>query len=527
MNENLVETILPFRLLDFRQRPDLARGGDRAEGIDARPFYGMEFLLIRSHKEDGQNESEEALVASSGEIAVATITEPNLGRIEVSAIPLRRSIPGWLAKTNNRVFHAVNGQVQFKQTRGYLSQSCGFPALKDRVIIVVDASNLTFEAHNDVWKGDREHIRNTIVGERYQAMVTAAIKESQVLKNLQFEVVGEELAETASWQRNDLFQKFVDSDRNLAGLRLDRFSQVDIPVKKKRSGDKIRFEGKISPTFLKFGTTDQVRGLDVPLDRSRAVVAQTDAENGYLQRPNNKGEVLVDRRIRERFCMRTHLHDGQLMIHVEPIKGAVKIGDKFKFRVGLSDRSMRRPAQANLILNITEREQITITSAKTPAKYLSKNGLRDKTPQMLDRLPKFKLLTKDGRKIGDQKTERWIDGFNEEDGGIVQETGKDGLLFKINYDNVYHLNYRLQQRGEVARDIVTHKYILGMRILMLGFERAYRSRKKQRNGKGTEIAKFADEFRIMAARGAGSTVLALAENLPKIAASITLPENVE
>jgi len=39
LNENLVETILPFRLLDFRQKPDPKRTGDRAEG----EFQGRSF----------------------------------------------------------------------------------------------------------------------------------------------------------------------------------------------------------------------------------------------------------------------------------------------------------------------------------------------------------------------------------------------------------------------------------------------------------------------------------------------------
>jgi len=101
---------------------------------------------------------------------------PGLGEVSISAIHLKRELPGWLKpnSTNNRVFHAVNGQIQFEQSRGYLSQSCGFPALKDRVVLVVDASGLTFAAHNEIWKGDREHIRETIDGERYKEMVTRA-----------------------------------------------------------------------------------------------------------------------------------------------------------------------------------------------------------------------------------------------------------------------------------------------------------------------------------------------------------------
>src|SRR5262249_46658058 len=154
-----------------------------------------------------------------------------LGRIAISAIKLKRQLPGWLRSpvSNNRVFHAVNGQVQFKQTRGYLAQTCGFPALKDRVVIIVDASNLTFEAHNDGWKGDREHVRDTIVGEHYKEVVTAAIKESVALQKLQHEVAREELQQAAKTERNELFQKLVNADRNLAALLTHHDPVVMLP----------------------------------------------------------------------------------------------------------------------------------------------------------------------------------------------------------------------------------------------------------------------------------------------------------
>src|SRR5262249_22598526 len=134
LNENLVETILPFRILDFRWTPDKKRGGDRAEGMDARRFYGLEFLLLRSHKDEDQQEAEEEDASAEGEkIHVGNQQDPDLGEISVSAIPLKSvdKQPEWLRSSNNRVFHSVNGQVQFKQTKGYLSQSCKLPALKD------------------------------------------------------------------------------------------------------------------------------------------------------------------------------------------------------------------------------------------------------------------------------------------------------------------------------------------------------------------------------------------------------------
>lgn len=131
-------------------------------------------------------------------------------------------------------------------------------------------------------------------------------------------------------------------------------------------------------------------------------------------------------------------------------------------------------------------------------------------------LPGHRLLTKDGRSIGDQSTDSWPENFTESDGGYAHDLGAGQIMCYINYDNVYHLKYWMQQKGDVAKDAVTEKYILGMRILMLGYEHSIKTL-QDRVGDG--IREYLDDFRKMAAKAAASTVLALAENLPKIVSS--------
>ena len=160
LNENLVSTILPFRLMDYRVTPQ--RTGRRAQGVDERPVNGMEFLLLRKDGDEELNNDDETQAFDPGtKRDLGNVKHPDLGFVSVQAIVLGRDLPGWLKapRNNSRVFHAVNGQVQFKQNRAYLSQSCRYPGLKDRIVVVVDASNLSESAHNDVWKGDRENIR--------------------------------------------------------------------------------------------------------------------------------------------------------------------------------------------------------------------------------------------------------------------------------------------------------------------------------------------------------------------------------
>jgi hypothetical protein len=535
LNENLVETILPFRLLDFRQKPDPKRSGERAEGIDPRPFYGMEFLLLRSHKEgdstEGEEDIEDSEVAADSRISVGNVDDPELGTVSISAIALKRKLPDWLRNSNNRVFHALNGQVQFKQTRGYLTD-CGFPALKDRVVVVIDASNLSFAAHNDVWKGDREHIRNTIIGERYREVVTATIRESAALKDLQMKVAREEMERAAKTERNDLFQKLVDKDPTLANLLTGQDPTIRLPASGGTNGNddgKGEFEGKYSPTFLRLEEKVREKGIELPINRTRPVSGRTDVENGYLNRPDNPGRLTVPEAIAGRFALRTHLNNGRLTVYFDPLEAKVEVGDSFTFRIGLQDPAMALPVDDELVIRIAD-EEVPASKPKVknpPAKTKSgKGGDRKGNGEdgLTHGLPKYGLLTRDGRNIGTQESERWPEGFTDQDGGVVRDLGDEQVLYLINYDNVYHLKYKMQSRGDIARDVMTEKYVLGMRILMLGYEHALRVLK---GTSGNGIGEYSDDFRRMAARGAASTVLALAENLPKIVDSSSVSQDVE
>ncbi|MGH8529408.1 MAG: hypothetical protein ACRETN_06130 [Nevskiales bacterium] len=535
LNENLVETILPFRLLDFRQKPDSKRGGDRAEGIDPRPFYGMEFLLLRSHKEGRPDEPEsedDDEVAADERISVGKVEDPELGEISINAIALKRRIPSWLESTNNRVFHTLNGQVQFKQTRGYLTD-CGFPALKDRVVVIIDASNLTFGAHNDVWKGDREHIRNTIVGERYRELVTLTIKESIGLKKLQAKVAREEMERTTKEERNDLFQKLVDKDPTLANLLTGIDPVIRLPAgggvngKDQGTGN---IESRYSPTYIQFEGKAAHKGIEIPINRTRPVGARTDAENGYLNRPDNPGRVILPGEISSRFAVRQHLNDGRLMIFFDPVESNLRVGQQFTFNVGLQDTAMPEAVEDSLTIRIAEEETPPEPKPKGPKREdkTKGGGGADRkghgTNAPTHGLPKCILLTKDGRNVGEQQTERWPEGFTDQDGGTVADLGDGQVIYKVNYDNSYHLKYKMQTRGDLAKDVVTEKYILGMRILMLGYEHALRATQEA----GVQgINDLVDHIRRMAARGAASTVLALAENLPKIVDSSSISQDSE
>ena len=247
------------------------------------------------------------------------IDDPELGRIEITAIPLRSEadgkdpLPGWLKpqRSNFRVFHAVNGQVQFKQTRGYLS-NWGYSGIKDRVVIVVDASRLTEGTNFNLWKGDRENIIQNATGERYLEAVSGIIGQSPSLNDWKQKVAQEDLRRIATTDTNDLFQKLVDSDRELITLLDQRDPTLKLP---KIEPQEETFVGKYDPTFLNINHKLDSESLEIPLNKPRAFVATTDAVNDFFIRADNQGRLLFsDHRISECFTVKHILHNGRLTV---------------------------------------------------------------------------------------------------------------------------------------------------------------------------------------------------------------------
>ena len=509
LNENLVSTVLPFRLMDYRYRPDTRRGGRRAMGVDERPLNGMEFLLLRR---DGDDISEDREYEPGSEQFIGTIEHPELGHISVRAIVLGRELPGWLRSPRNtsRVFHAVNGQVQFKQNRAYLSQTCRFPGLKDRIVVIVDASDLSESAHNDVWKGDRENIRRTAVGQLYMEEVTSLVRSSEYLKQLQQRLAREETERLTQESQVELFQNLVDSDPSIAQL-LPGGSLVTLPGYIGRDdGQPDEWQGKYSPTFLDLiGRSVRQDGAEIAIKGQRRLAFRTDAVNDYLTRPENRGRVFTSG-LDGKFSYTSSLRDGRLTINFTTQSDKVVIDDTLSFSVYLLDDAMPEPVTENVVLKVVE---VRTPTPPGPPPH-NPNGEEEDEETIEGRaLPPSVWLTKDGRIIGDDNTEVWPGDFTDQDGGDVRELG-DLSVYRINYDNAHFRRFLDSERNDLNKKVITEQYRIAMLILMMGLDYAY-SQMEQSDVK-SELEEHIDEIRRLSAQGAATVVMSIAKTLPAI-----------
>lgn len=537
LNENLVETILPFRIFDLRWKPDSKRTGPRAFGVDERSFYGMEWLLLHTHSSTAdvaaESEDEEALdeedgpVDAEGEVSISGIQHPELGEIRIRGVLLKKGpLPKWLKppKHINRIFHSVHGQVQNKQTRGALSDY-GFPALKDRLVMFVDASDLTFEAHNGVWKADREHINQNYWGQLYLEEIRRAIKESVPLRELQQQIAKEELDSSISEQSVELFQKLVDSDKNLAALLAGTPPRLTLQYagpEGKKQGNSSVFEGRYSPTFVRFDRGIRVRVVEIPINVNYPISATTDAVNQYFDRVDCPGQLTVSSEAAARFSVHRTLKNGKLTVFLKPLEKEVNVGDEVPLTIGLRDDSNAHSDVSDSCRLKIVGARIKLSNPRPPKPETIIPGPIDpetKKKQQPDpslAMPPFQFLTQDGREIALQ----WPDGVDQNSGGYVEELGNKRVKFYINYDNAYHIAEKKRHKTEVARKVITEKYKWGMLVNMLSLERAHSALSSDVQDLFKENI---DEMRRLGADSAAATVLTLAEILPKIldASSVT------
>ena len=509
LNENLVSTVLPFRLMDFRAKPDKRRGGRRALGIDERTTNGMDFQLRRvdDPEDDETNQF-------SGEIIhVGDVTHPELGHVLIHAVPLPKNLPGWLKarRNNSRVYHSVNGQVQYKQTRGFLSQKCRLPGLKDRIVVLVDASEMTEAAHNDVWKGDRETIRQTQIGRLYESQVQDAIRHSEPLRKLQEKIATEETSLLAKQAGSKLFNSIVATDRHIAQLLPDG-EIVHLPgLPPSDTGGSDAYSGQYSPSFVKLvGRSLRERGIDVPLDGFRRVRFETDASNDWLTRPDNRGKVFLADEAQKVFSLGAALNDGSLSVKFEPPNAPA--GVAITTQLILKDDSMPEPITASIRLRVVSQRQ----NPRGGRRRRKKGRGQDDKPGAgkAKGLPRTTWLTKDGRTIGEQVTEKWPDDFTDQDGGLVKTLTEDTNVYKINYDNAHFRHFLIAEQDQQSKKLIVEQYRLSMLIVMMGFEYAYSNTKDANEKAGLEDK--LDSFRKIAAQGAATVIMSIARTLPSM-----------
>ena len=454
--QNMVSTTIPLRLMDYRY-PRENRGG-RGSFVDERTALGLEAELTRKRTPNNADNDE----ARPGEkITISTIVDSVIGTVAVEAVLLDER-PECLKATRDRVFHHVNGQVQYKQKRGYLSQSIKLPGLMDNVAIIVDASNLSENAHHKIWSANRENIMNTTEADRYKEIVETALRESPALKEWEQKKAAEKVKKAASKAQNDTFQRLLERVPEIKDLLL--LGDV-LTTRSDRPKPKPPYEGLSTPTYLELNQRSRAQEpIELEVGERREISFRTDAANDYLTRADSPGRAYVAQLQSKNLPVRLshYLRDGTLLARIQTTDDGAHPGDTIELEARFVDSNLVK-GQLSDMVNITLVEQRE-KKERTPI---------DRKPQEPTiALPDSRWTTQDGRSVGDEPSEQWPDGFTASDGGEVKELTAEQSLYLVNYDNAT-LQKALRQQKPAVRKQTEVMHRTGMVLSMLAMKRQF------------------------------------------------------
>ncbi len=476
--QNMVSTTLPFRLMDYRYiRSD--RTG-RARFVDERTALGLEAELTRSGSEHAER------------LRVREITDPLLGNIVIDAILLDR-MPEALRSSTDRVFHHVNGQVQNKQKKGYLSQTIKLPGLVDNVAILIDASGLNGSAFYKVFSPDRERRMGTAENERYTEIIDDALRQSEGLKEWEQAKAAEKIDEAARKAQSDSFQRLLRQApelQNLFGLG------GPLTLRLPSSEPNIPYEGNYTPTYLCLYPDYKSRQpIELEIGERFEVPFHTDAENAYFSRSEDSGtpDVKIEPKVPRRSLSRLsrfrkrllrnrrrsrlisprrfrpsnvtirssmRLKDGRFLVGLQTLDNSARPGQKLKLVARFSDKNLPEG-------RLTDTVDLVLTKKR---EKLRRERQSKERPRLA--IPHSVWTTKDGRRVGEETSEVWPPSFDDQDGGKVEVLSVDKSRYLVNFDNV-SLQTAISKQQKAQREQTIAMFRNGMVLAMLSMKKKF------------------------------------------------------
>lgn len=283
-NRYLSIPALPFRILDAQVKGNVGPGKE-VEGNLNR---------LKKNKEE---------LEGKGKIQIQKVLLPKLGYVNIDIYIAKRRAgkksyieSERLATNEEAVFFVRNGQSHGELSRQFIRDELGLEYIAKDTAIYIDCTNTPSVNFDDVFPPTRDALRENRHRIAVQETLRKELKDFEALKEINLarrsEVIAESIEKTKDFETfiNDLYQLDPMLRKLLTGpLRISDLSTRGGSVPK-------QYEGKFFPTFLKLADHEIKNNgcKSIPINSYGRIVLETDAQNDYLHRENDKGELLFD-----------------------------------------------------------------------------------------------------------------------------------------------------------------------------------------------------------------------------------------
>lgn len=351
----------------------------------------------------------------------------------------------WLS-ASEAIIYTINGQFHGALSNDFFRRtSVNLPWLAKDLLINIDCSKFDALLVEKVFMANRNFLFEVEEKKAIEDALAEFLRKHEGLRawneNRHQELVKEKLQDEE--ETKHLFETLVSHNPNLADL-LGLGMKIKIPKPGTHVIDE--YKGRRFPTFLKLlKGDDEVYTKECPQNSYCRVVLLTDAENDYMTRAYDPGQLIIRP---EHMVYSKHLYNGKLDIRFQPDK-EYEIGKEFEVKVMLTS-----PEAAEGYFSVHFKIKIA-----PPVEPSSKPPRERKPKGTFLSLPEIVPKTK----------EEWDEDIeiNSEDDVVSITKGEYKTTAFINMDNKYYRNYiySYPKRHEVLKNIYQlSSTVLGMVI---------------------------------------------------------------
>lgn len=430
-----------------------------------------------------------------------TLNIPRIGTIPTTIFALKKKAREghWLG--NKSIQFILNGQVHAFFPPSFLkSKEVGLYYSGQDVLVVLDCTDISDDVREDIFMPSRDRLRTE--SPYAKAILTELQKHLQKHEGLQLlEQLrrNEQLQEQFSDNKplKEILGKLIKKAPSLAflfnkGEAIERPENFNYNVDEQKS-----YEGKYYPTFFRLREHYRAQIIECPIDKGCMVTFETDANNDYFSRANNRGKLMVD--IPEMFGNLT-LWNGISRLRIKAPKRA-KVGERYLLNIEVNDKHQTKPFTEKVEFQIVAPalDVSDAPSGKKTDKGRKKNTTQNGKPTPQLKLPNIIEVTK-----GSKQWEEF--GFNALTGiVIVPSTAEKDYDVFVNMDNEY---YQYERRNANGADLqVLHsQYKYGLVLASLAMVHNLKNDKNIRENEVYEIVKKSSE-------GLAMTILPIIKSL--------------
>jgi hypothetical protein len=373
------------------------------------------------------------------------------------------------------VYFTLNGQVHGDLPATFITTTLKFDFLGRNLLVSVDCTEMDLAVREDFLMASRDRVRRNEVYDEIYGTLRDELREHPALRQHNAQRKKKKLDETLSKEENaaDYLQELLKSDPTLAsilGIGGNVISTIG------PSDNPVPFNGKQFPTFFRIAKEPKT-GLTkkCPLNRTVRVEFETDAANGYFERPNCPGSIIFDP---PNLCVSSHLWDGEFTAKFQMPYDA-QIGDTLKIRATVTDierETKNEPFVSEFtMVGASETEDVPPPGPRPP---------RGTRPSVNGKHLAPAYASPDIREV---RREKWDDPqfkFDEYTAlKIVNADEGNGFIFFVNMDNQF-LIHELHKAKDENGSLIKHWFMYGIVLSALGILKELQRTQQENNKSG-------------------------------------------